>query len=86
MHVQLIPQLIPYLIRGTNNGISALVDDRGNVLVKSKSFVMDAIAGKVELRQGSTPFMVMGSWPIVVTSLFIFIVLIFLRRRQTNLP
>ena len=71
-----------YLIRGTNNGISALVDDRGNILVKSKSYVMDAIEGEIDLRQGLTPFMQFGSWPIVAMSLVILLMLGILARRN----
>lgn len=54
-----------FLIRGTNNGVSALVNDKGQVISKTERFVIDSTEGEIELRQGATPFMVIGSEPIV---------------------
>lgn len=54
-----------YLIRATNNGVSALVDDKGQILGKTDRFVQQTLEGEVELRQGATPFMRWGSEPIV---------------------
>jgi len=44
-----------YLLRGTNTGISAIIDDRGKVLTASKQFVSDVVSGEVVPRSGSTP-------------------------------
>jgi apolipoprotein N-acyltransferase len=71
-----------YLIRGTNNGVSALVNDKGEIIVKSDRYVMQSIAGEIELRQGMTPFMVIGSEPVVFLSLVILGVLGFLQYRK----
>ncbi|GAB1267185.1 apolipoprotein N-acyltransferase [Aurantivibrio infirmus] len=60
-----------YLIRSTNNGVSALVDDKGNILKKTEQFVMQTLSGEIELRQGMTPFMRFGSEPIVFLCLVI---------------
>ena len=71
-----------YLIRGTNDGVSALVDDRGNIIVKTERHVMAAIEGEVELRQGSTPFMLWGSEPIVFLCLLTLGILGFLQHKK----
>lgn len=54
-----------YLIRATNNGVSALVDDKGRILEKTDRFVQQTLEGRVELRQGLTPFMRWGSESII---------------------
>ncbi len=71
-----------YLIRGTNNGVSALVDDKGAIFAKTERFVIDSTEGEVELRQGATPFMVMGSEPIVFLCLVILGVFAWFSRRN----
>ncbi|BFM08482.1 apolipoprotein N-acyltransferase [Halioxenophilus aromaticivorans] len=46
-----------YLIRGTNNGISALVDHRGKIVASMPQFERSTLVGTVFPRQGETPFM-----------------------------
>lgn len=54
-----------YLIRATNNGVSAIVNDRGEILARSEQFVQQTLSAEVELRQGATPFMRWGSEPLL---------------------
>ncbi len=54
-----------YLIRSTNNGISAIVDRRGKITRRSEQFVQQTLSGEVMAVRGSTPFMWWGSWPVV---------------------
>ena len=57
-----------YLIRGTNNGISALVDHRGRVIAQTEQFVESSLSGEVEVMLGRTPFGSFGSGPIIIGS------------------
>ena len=50
------------LIRATNNGISALIDDRGRLLVRGGQFTQEVIRGDVQPTTGLTPFARWGSW------------------------
>lgn len=54
-----------YLIRGTNNGISALVDHRGRVIAQTEQFVESSLSGEVEVMLGRTPFGSFGSIPVI---------------------
>ena len=54
------------LIRATNNGISALVGPKGQLLNQGPQFQVDILHGEVQPMQGSTPFGKTGSWPIVL--------------------
>lgn len=58
-----------YLVRSTNNGVSALVDDRGRILAQSEQFVHTTLSGQVHTARGNTPFMRWGSGPLVALAL-----------------
>ncbi len=57
-----------YMIRGTNNGISAIIDHRGRITARTGQFVEESLSGKVEVMLGETPFSSFGSRPIIVGS------------------
>lgn len=72
-----------YLIRATNNGVSALVNSRGEIIGKTDQFVQQTLEGEVELRTGLTPFMRWGSEPIVFLCLLLVgAALLVIRKRQ----
>ncbi len=54
-----------YLIRGTNNGVSALVDHRGRLVARSEQFVETTLTGEVSAMLGTTPFGTFGSLPVI---------------------
>ena len=58
-----------YLIRGTNTGITAIVDHRGNIVAKAEQFEQTSLTGEVKTTQGQTPFMRWGSWWVLLTCL-----------------
>ncbi|MGS2717256.1 apolipoprotein N-acyltransferase [Eionea flava] len=47
-----------YVIRGTNNGVSAIINTKGKVTQKSDQFVMDHLEGYITPMTGNTPFMI----------------------------
>ncbi len=63
-----------YLIRGTNNGVSAIVNPDGTLQSTGPQFEAVVIKGSITPRMGSTPFMRWGSWPVVLLSLMVLIV------------
>jgi apolipoprotein N-acyltransferase len=71
------------LMRGTNNGITALVDHRGAIFGKLEQFSDGVLTGRISLRTGETPFSRFASWPVVFFSLFIVAIFTFhgVRRR-----
>jgi apolipoprotein N-acyltransferase len=46
-----------YIIRGTNNGVSAIIKPNGEVQQQSEQFIMTSMEGSVLPMVGSTPFM-----------------------------
>ena len=50
-----------YLLRGTNNGVSAIIDHRGQILDRSPRFQETTLVGEAQMMMGQTPFGSFGS-------------------------
>jgi apolipoprotein N-acyltransferase len=55
-----------YLVRATNNGITAIVDERGQILKSLPQFTRDVLRGEVRIMSGTTPFSRWGSLPVLI--------------------
>lgn len=55
-----------YLVRGTNTGITAIVDHSGKVVRQAEQFQQTSLTGEVELMAGLTPFARWGSVPVLL--------------------
>ncbi len=53
------------MLRATNNGISAVIDHKGNVLATSPQFEVAVLDGKVQPQSGATPYVLAGNWPVL---------------------
>ena len=71
-----------YMLRATNTGISAIIDHHGRVLDKSKQFEPQALVGNFKLFEGATPYARVGSLPVFVLSVFIFVALLVRKSTQ----
>ncbi|ASK33107.1 apolipoprotein N-acyltransferase (plasmid) [Alcanivorax sp. N3-2A] len=58
-----------WLLRATNNGITAVVDPHGKVVKQLPQFERDVLLGEYQPRQGRTPFMIAGVWPSLLAAL-----------------
>jgi apolipoprotein N-acyltransferase len=67
-----------YMIRGTNNGITAIINHKGQVEGTIPRFVRDTLRGEVFTASGATPFTLSGSWPALVLAA---ILIVFVRER-----
>ena len=71
-----------YLVRATNNGVSAIVDEKGQILDKTEQFKFQVLTGQIKKMVGETPYFRYGSSPV-----FLFctaILIIALARRITG--
>jgi apolipoprotein N-acyltransferase len=57
-----------YVLRGTNNGVSAIIDHQGRIVAKTEQFVETTLIGEAEVMLGNTPFGSFGTTPIVAGS------------------
>ena len=55
-----------YLIRSTNNGISAFINPQGRLQKRSGQFEFEILSSYVQARIGLTPYVMFGNWPIIV--------------------
>ena len=60
-----------YMIRGTNDGITALINEQGQVMDAIPRFEQGVLKGSAIIMTGNTPFMVTGSWPILLVCLIL---------------
>jgi apolipoprotein N-acyltransferase len=53
-----------WLLRATNNGITAIVDHQGRVRARLPQFEAGVLRGEYRLMNGLTPFGRFGPWPL----------------------
>lgn len=54
-----------YLLRATNNGVSAIIDDKGKVTATAEPQISTVISGYATPMQGETPYMRVGNWLVI---------------------
>jgi apolipoprotein N-acyltransferase len=62
-----------YLIYSTNNGPSAIIDNKGKILSQSDSFSEQTFSGSIHPVKDWTPFMVLGSWPLAFLAMLLLV-------------
>ncbi len=76
------------MIRATNDGITALINHKGEVIATIPRFSSGVLSSTAEVREGQTPFMRFGSWPVILLSLLMVAAVLLARTRKqaTSLP
>lgn len=69
------------LVRSTNDGISALIDHQGKLLLQSQRFAQQSLSGSITLTEGQTPYHRFGDWPLFGIAL---VTLAFALRRRAR--
>lgn len=55
-----------YMVRATNNGVSAIISEKGEIIARTEQFQAEVLRGEVRMFTGRTPFSFWGSWPILL--------------------
>lgn len=55
-----------YMVRATNNGVSAFIDEKGQIIARTEQFQAQVLRGEVQVFSGRTPFSYWGSWPVLL--------------------
>ena len=71
------------MLRATTNGISALIDERGQIQARSRQFETDTLKVEVQPMQGATPYVQFGNY-LVLLLLLLMLVLAILTGRQVS--
>jgi apolipoprotein N-acyltransferase len=72
-----------WMLRATNNGITAVIDPRGRVVQRSRQFVPEVIETEVVPMQGMTPWLRFGDGPLAALAIAL-AMLAALRRNTTG--
>ncbi len=73
-----------YLLRSTNTGISAVIDNKGKVISRSPQFEPHALNVSVKLFTGETPYSRLGNYFILNLSFLILVIIIFMQYRSRS--
>lgn len=57
-----------WMLRATNNGITAVIDPRGRVVQRSQQFVPEVVAAEVVPMRGLTPWLRLGDLPLAAAA------------------
>nr|WP_284500036.1 apolipoprotein N-acyltransferase [Microbulbifer sp. GX H0434] len=71
-----------YLVRGTNTGVTAIVDPRGRITRRLPQFEQATLVGEVSAMRGNTPFMLAGISAVFALALPMLAGAVLLRRRK----
>ncbi|MEW6133834.1 MAG: apolipoprotein N-acyltransferase [Pseudomonadota bacterium] len=69
-----------YMLRATNTGVTAIIDEKGRVVSALPEFVTATLTGKAQGFTGMTPYARLGNAPVVLL-LFALLALVALRQR-----
>jgi apolipoprotein N-acyltransferase len=72
-----------YLLRSTNTGISAVIDNKGKIISRSPQFEPHALHATAKLFEGATPYSRYGNYPVLIFS-FLLLLLSYLLQRKTQ--
>jgi apolipoprotein N-acyltransferase len=60
-----------YLLRATNTGLTAIIDERGELRAQAPQFAVAALPGEAQPRVGATPFVRWGATPVWLGALLV---------------
>jgi apolipoprotein N-acyltransferase len=73
-----------YMLRATNTGISAIINEKGRIIEQSTQFEPAALSANISLFEGSTPYVRWGNYPVIICALFALFILLYKRNAKTN--
>lgn len=63
-----------WFIRATNTGVTAIINDKGQIVQQAPQFQSTVLRGEVQSRTGVTPFMRWGSYPVLLLASLLLII------------
>ena len=63
-----------YLLRATNTGISAIIDEKGKIIDQLPQFTPATLTGKAQLFDGYTPYARYGNFPVIIISILLLVI------------
>lgn len=69
-----------YMLRATNTGVTAVIAPNGAIVAQAPLFERAAVSAEIRPRQGATPYVRYGDWPIISLIIVFLLVIQGLRR------
>jgi apolipoprotein N-acyltransferase len=70
------------MLRSTNTGVSALIDERGRIINRAPRNRVFVLTGTLRGRQGTTPYMRLGNYPVLLLALSLILVPLWKARKR----
>lgn len=70
-----------FLLRGTNTGITAVIDHHGTIVAQAPQFEAAALRAPFEARSGATPYVLAGDGPLTALLIAALGIIVWTRRR-----
>lgn len=70
------------IIRATNNGISAIIDEKGRVVARAPQFQRLVLRGEIHPTHGDTPYVAFGNIPVLALCAVLLLISILPRRQK----
>jgi len=70
-----------YMLRATNTGVSAIINEKGNIISSSPQFIPHVISDKVKTFEGLTPYARFGNWLVIVAAFFLLLITYFILKK-----
>lgn len=74
-----------YMLRSTNNGVTAIIDAKGSIQASAPQFEQAIVRGEVESMVGKTLFAQFGSLPLLIFCALILLLQLFQSRKQPQI-
>jgi apolipoprotein N-acyltransferase len=71
-----------WMLRGTNNGVTAVIDHQGRIRARLPQFEQGALGTEFRLMTGETPFLRFGHTPLLLLLAVLLSFLVYLRFRS----
>ena len=75
-----------WMMRATNNGVSALIAPDGRIAARTRQFVPEVLKGTVTPYSGLTPYARLGNYPVLVLCVLSLLLGLYVPRRAHVLP
>lgn len=74
-----------YLLRATNTGISAIINEKGNIIARSPQFTPHAISEHIHVFKGLTPYIVFGNMLVIIPAFMLLTIFLIKNTRKRKI-
>jgi len=70
-----------YMLRATNTGVSAIINEKGDITASSPQFTPHVTSDKVKTFEGLTPYARYGNWPVIAAAFLLLLITFFILKK-----